>query len=150
MITKHAEKTLTLHDGERDHTIKYDAFAPMKPHDKGGVHPSVTEEYHGWLAIDPRMDMATCPVKPVTIEHDDPLREGKKVTVTYLPIPAYLQAHYGPDKQIVTVPINGDANAERLHWLHRTKKERTEMKAVLEWLGAWRLTDDGEIPEKAA
>jgi len=146
VITKHTEKTLTLSDGEREYRVADADFAPMKPHAKGGIHPGVTEEHQGWLAIDPHADLTTCPVKPITVEHPDENRPGKKITATYLPITAYLQAHYGPDKQIVTVPINGDANAQRLHWLHRNKKEQAEMKAILQWLGAWRLTDDGDVP----
>lgn len=145
MITAHKKESLTLNDGAREHQVNHRAFVPMRPYDQGGIHPLVTEEYQGYLPVQGNYDWATCPVEPLDITHDDPTTE-RKVVVRYLPIIAYLQAHYGPDKQIVTVPINGDAMAQRLHWLHRDAKGRKEMKAVLEWMGAWRLTDDGEVP----
>jgi len=149
MITKHGKDQLTLSDGQREHKVAHADFAPMKPHAKGGIHPAVTEDHQAWLAIDQRADLSECPVKPTTVEHPDEYRAGKTITATYLPITAYLQAYYGPDKQIVTVPINGDANAQRLHWLKRTKKDQAEMKAVLQWMGAWRLTDTGDVPKEA-
>jgi hypothetical protein len=146
VITKHTEQTVTLHDGTRDHTIKHDDFVPMQPHAKGGIHPGVTEEHQGWLVVARDADFATCPIKPVTVQHPDLIREGRTVTATYLPIPAYLQAHYGPDNQIVTVPINGDAMAQRLHWIKRTPEEQRTMKALLKWMDAWRLLEDGSLP----
>lgn len=118
----------------------------MKPHDKGGIHAGVTDIAQTYLAVEKGRDVSDCPVSPVVIDHPDPFHVGQTITVTYIPINANIQAHYGPDKQIVTVPINGDAMAQRLHWLKRNKKERTEMRAVLEYLGAWRLTDTGEVP----
>lgn len=145
MITKHARTHFTLSDGKAEHSIAYADIQPMKPHGKGGIHPGVTDDHQGWLAIDPGADMTNCPMKPTPVVHEV---DGAKVTVNYLPITAYLQAHYGRDKQVVTVPINGDANAQRLHWLHRNKKERAEMKAILEWMGAWRLDDDGNLPKE--
>lgn len=147
MITKHTKTHCTLHDGETEHAVAHDAFDWMKPHHAGGIHPAITEEHHGYLPIAPgEIDLSLCPVQPVTIEHPHPHLAGKTITVHYLPITAYLQAYYGPDKQIVTVPINGDAGAQRLHWLKRTPEERAEMKAILKCMNAWRLTEDGEMP----
>jgi hypothetical protein len=106
----------------------------------------VAEDHEGWLPIDPRADLTGCPVTPLGIDHPHPLVPGKTITVTYLPIKAWLQAKYGPDDQIVSVPINGDAAAQRLHWLKRNDAERAEMKAVLIWMGAWRLDENGNLP----
>jgi hypothetical protein len=134
VITAHGEKTLTLHDGERDYQIRHDAFDWMKPFNQGGVHPGVTENHEGYLVVASGLDLTGCPVTPLGIDHPHPLVPGKTITVTYLPIKAWLQATYGPDDQIVSVPINGDAAAQRLHWLKRNDAERAEMKAV-RWRG---------------
>lgn len=149
MITAHRTKTLTLRDGEREHSLRYEDFAPMKPHDAGGIHPAITDDHQTYLCLPAGVNPSDCPVKTVAIERTDPFGGGT-VRAHYAPIVAQLQARYGPDKQVVTAPIDGDAMAQRLHWLKRNKKEQAEMKAVLEWLGAWRLTDDGEIPEGTA
>jgi hypothetical protein len=146
LITAHAKDHCTLWDGETDHHVKHADFGWMKPHDKGGIHPAVTEDHQGYLHIPDGLDLSLCPVKPVMIDHPDPTRPGKTLAATYLPIKAQLQALYGPDNQIVSVPINGDAGAQRLHWVRRTPEEQQEMKAILKCLDAWRLTEDGEMP----
>jgi hypothetical protein len=146
MITKHGKDHLMFHDGERGHKIAHDDFDWMRPHDKGGIHPAVTEDHHSHLFLGARPEhYAGAPVKPVKVEVTDAMT-GKPMTVHALPVKAYLQAKYGPDDQIVTVPINGDAGAQRLHWIKRTPKEREEMKALLKWMNAWRLTEEGEMP----
>jgi hypothetical protein len=146
MITKHGKDHLMFHDGEREHRVKHGDFDWMRPHAQGGIHPAVTEDHHGHLFLGAHPEhYAGAPVKPVKVEVTDAMT-GKPMTVHALPVKAYLQAHYGPDDQIVTVPINGDAGAQRLHWIKRTPKEREEMKALLKWMDAWRLTEEGEMP----
>jgi hypothetical protein len=145
MITRHGKDHLMFHDGERDHKIKHDDFGWMRPHAQGGIHPAVTEDHHSHLFLgEAERHYEGAPVKPVKVTMTDIM--GRPMTVHALPVKAYLQAYYGPDKQIVTVPINGDAGAQRLHWLKRTPEEREEMRTLLKWMNAWRLTEEGEMP----
>jgi hypothetical protein len=147
MITKHGKDHLMFHDGEREHRVKHEDFDWMRPHHKDGIHPGVTEDHHSHLFLGAHPEhYAGAPVKPVKVEAPDPTVEGRTITFHALPVKACLQAKYGPDGQIVTVPINGDAAAQRLHWIKRTPEEREEMKALLKWMNAWRLTEEGEMP----
>jgi hypothetical protein len=146
MITRHGKDHLMFHDGEREHRVKHDDFDWMRPHDKGGIHPAVTEDHHSHLFLgETERHYEGAPVKPVKVTMTHAMT-GREVTAYALPVKAWLQAHYGPDKQIVSVPINGDAAAQRLHWLKRTPEEQREMKALLKWMDAWRLTEEGEMP----
>lgn len=138
MIVKHGADHLILSDGVTQHTVKHADFRWYEPD---------THEHDGFLGVHPDHDFSDCPQQPtqgINDWHDHPL--FGPIPYTVYPIRAYLQAPYGPENALVTVPINGDVQAQRLHWLHRTAKERAEMRAVLRALGAWRLTDDGEIP----
>jgi hypothetical protein len=151
VIVQHKRNSLVLrlHDpgGQQRHIeIAHAAFKPAQLHKHGGMHPALTHEAQMWLHVPgnpAEYDFSACPVKPVPLNGTI---NGTPFSGLYIPIAAWLQAEYGPDKQIVSVPINGDAHAQRLHWLHRDERGREEMRAVLECLRAWRLNDDGTIP----
>jgi hypothetical protein len=144
MIISHHDDGLTISDGETVHAIKYSEFDWMKPTDAGGIHPAITEDWHTYLRIQDR-DLCDCPLAAVPVTIPD-IHPGKSQQILCLPVRQFLQAKYGPDDQIITVPMTGDANAQYLHWVKRTPEEQERMKEVLKWLGAWELTEEGKVP----
>lgn len=57
-------------DGEKGYRLAPDAFMPMMPHHKGGIHPGITGDHQGYLHAAPNANLTGCPVKPVELTHD--------------------------------------------------------------------------------
>ncbi len=149
MITGHTSTAAKVHDGNKEYTVKHSDFEHIRP---GGIHPDIKEEWRGYIDMGPHLARGIraeeSPVPLVTVEMETHPGSGVMMTKKMMPIQAMLLGKYGRGEyDIISVPLEGDAQAQRLHWLVRNEEERAEMRAVLEYLGAWRLTDSGRVPQ---